>query len=157
MQKMKYIEHIPRVLPEGKVLVHSHVLLQRPIGRNGSRMWIQDLDDTVSLCNCGREWWKHLPHYVPSSAVQKNIATKPPAAVLRTKQNNMTPREDELLIKCSNSMVHYLTPDELARYSEVEQTIADAEEAKAVILSNARARDVARAGKMKLAKKKKSF
>jgi hypothetical protein len=65
---MKYIDHIPRTLPEGKVLVHSHVLLQRPIGRNGSRMWIQDLDGTVSLCNCGREWWKHLPHYIPTWA-----------------------------------------------------------------------------------------
>jgi hypothetical protein len=70
-QKMKYIAHIPRTLPEGKVLVHSHILLQRPIGWNGSRMWIQDLDDTVALCNCGREWWTHLPHYVPAWVVKE--------------------------------------------------------------------------------------
>lgn len=69
--KMKYIAHIPRTLPEGKVLVHSHILLQRPIGWNGSRMWIQDLDDTVALCNCGREWWTHLPHYVPAWVVKE--------------------------------------------------------------------------------------
>jgi hypothetical protein len=64
------VEHIPRKLPEGKVLVHNHILLQRPIGR----VWIQDLDDTIALCDCGREWWKHLPHYVPVHMGREKIA-----------------------------------------------------------------------------------
>jgi hypothetical protein len=50
--------------------------------------------------------------------------------------------KDELLIKCSNAMVNYLTPEELEQYSEAEQSIADAEKAKAELIANAKARNV---------------
>jgi hypothetical protein len=67
LEYKEYIERIPRKIPEGKVLVHNHIRLQRPIGRNGSRMWIQDLNDSIAFCPCGRAWWRaDLPHCVPS-------------------------------------------------------------------------------------------
>jgi hypothetical protein len=69
----KNIERIPRSLPEGRVLVHSTVRLARPIGKNGSRMWVQNIDDTIELCACGREWWSHLPHYRPVEEVSQMI------------------------------------------------------------------------------------
>ena len=55
---------------------------------------------------------------------------------------SITDKDEQLLTKCSDSMVHCLTPEELEQYSEAEQTTADAQKAKAEILSSARARNI---------------
>jgi hypothetical protein len=57
--------HIPKTLPEGRVLVHSHVLPQYGLGMNGFRAWTQPLDDTLMVCPCkwaGRDLHGHT-HY----------------------------------------------------------------------------------------------
>jgi hypothetical protein len=43
---------IPRKFAKGRVLVHNHVFLQRVLGANGFRAWIQTLDDTIEVCHC---------------------------------------------------------------------------------------------------------
>jgi len=50
MSDIRYVAHIPRKLPEGKVLVHNHVFPQRVLGANGFRAWTQKLDDTLEVC-----------------------------------------------------------------------------------------------------------
>ena len=42
---LDYVTGIPKVLPEGTVLVHNSVIPQRVLGRNGFRAWTQPLDD----------------------------------------------------------------------------------------------------------------
>jgi hypothetical protein len=49
---MRYINSIPRKLPEGRVLVHNRVHPVRPLGRNGFRAWTQIMDDTIEPCRC---------------------------------------------------------------------------------------------------------
>jgi hypothetical protein len=57
---MRYVSHIPKKLPNGKVLVHNHVFPQRVLGANGFRAWTQTLDDTLEVCSCG---WAGLDLY----------------------------------------------------------------------------------------------
>jgi hypothetical protein len=61
---MTYLRHVPRKLPEGKVLVHNRVRPASPIGLNGFRIWLESLSDNPKLvvCDCG--WAPHLEtHY----------------------------------------------------------------------------------------------
>ena len=39
---MRYINSIPRKLPEGRVLVHNRVRPARPLGTGGFRAWTQN-------------------------------------------------------------------------------------------------------------------
>jgi hypothetical protein len=60
-----YLTKIPRVLPEGRVLVHNHIIPQRELGMNGFRAWTRQLDDTLEPCHCA---WAGVnlhgkPHY----------------------------------------------------------------------------------------------
>ena len=49
---MRYINSIPRKLPEGRVLVHNRVRPARPLGTGGFRAWTQIKDDTIEPCRC---------------------------------------------------------------------------------------------------------
>jgi hypothetical protein len=49
---MRYINSIPRKLPEGRVLVHNRARPARPLGTGGFRAWTQILDDTIEPCRC---------------------------------------------------------------------------------------------------------
>jgi hypothetical protein len=52
-QDMRYVRGIPRKpLPEGRVLVHNHVVPQKRLGLNGFRAWVQTLNDRLEICNC---------------------------------------------------------------------------------------------------------
>jgi hypothetical protein len=53
----------------------------------------------------------------------------------------MTEEEKQLLTKCSNSMVSYLTPEELEKYAELEQTEKETRLAKEAMLNEARGRN----------------
>ena len=61
-----YVTGIPRKsLPEGRVLVHNHVLPQATLGQNGFRAWTQLLDGTLMVCPCkwaGRDL-RGMTHY----------------------------------------------------------------------------------------------
>jgi hypothetical protein len=50
--QMRYVETVPKQLPEGRVLVHNHVIPQRQLGMNGFRAWTQPLDDSLVECSC---------------------------------------------------------------------------------------------------------
>jgi hypothetical protein len=54
----------------------------------------------------------------------------------------MTKEQQQLLINASNSMISYLTPDELEKYSEAEQAEEYARQAKAKMIEEAKARNV---------------
>jgi hypothetical protein len=61
---MHYLRHMPRKLPDGKVLVHNRFRPVRHIGLNGFRIWLQSPEDDPKLvvCECG--WAPHLnEHY----------------------------------------------------------------------------------------------
>src|SRR5688572_30118953 len=50
---MHYVTGIPRkALPEGRVLVHNHIVPQRRLGMNGFRAWTQPRDERLILCSC---------------------------------------------------------------------------------------------------------
>jgi hypothetical protein len=59
---MTYPLKIPTDWPPGQVLVHNHVRPSRVQGRRGFRFWLQELSDSLTLCDCG--WAPELPeHY----------------------------------------------------------------------------------------------
>jgi hypothetical protein len=65
-----YIKNIPKTLPDGRVLVHNHVLPQYHLDMHGFRAWTQPLDDTLMVCPCkwaGRDL-RGLTHYRKASA-----------------------------------------------------------------------------------------
>jgi hypothetical protein len=64
----RYITGIPRKpLPEGRVLVHNHVIPSRILGWRGFRAWTQMLDGEPELVPCPCNWCgvdlRGLPHY----------------------------------------------------------------------------------------------
>lgn len=63
----RYITHVPKTIPVGKILCHGGVIPQTPDQRpaeNGFRPWIDSDDQSAEYgpCNCG---WSGLPHYMP--------------------------------------------------------------------------------------------
>lgn len=54
----------------------------------------------------------------------------------------MTHEQQQLLINASNSMISYLTTDELEKYSEAEQAEEDARQAQAKMIEEAKARNI---------------
>ena len=65
-KQMRYVPGISRKpLPEGRVLVHNHVIPQPRIGMNGFRAWTQLLTNELVLCTC--DWAGQdlhgRPHY----------------------------------------------------------------------------------------------
>jgi hypothetical protein len=65
-KQMRYVHGISRKpLPEGRVLVHNHVIPQPRIGMNGFRAWTQLLTNELVLCTC--DWAGQdlhgRPHY----------------------------------------------------------------------------------------------
>ncbi len=64
---MRYITHIPKAIPEGKILCHGGVMPMTPDQRprmNGFRPWVIDAAHSGEYgpCNCG---WSGLPHHMP--------------------------------------------------------------------------------------------
>jgi hypothetical protein len=54
----------------------------------------------------------------------------------------MTEEQEQLLNRCSNSMISLLTPEELERYAEIELIEQETRQAKEAMLKEARARSV---------------
>lgn len=52
MKDIRYVTRIPRKLPEGRVLIHSHVRPQPKLGANGFRAWTETLSDKLEVCPC---------------------------------------------------------------------------------------------------------
>ena len=51
---MRYCGVTPRVIPQGRILVHNQVIFPGKLGLNGFRAWTQDENDSaVKVCNCG--------------------------------------------------------------------------------------------------------
>src|SRR6266705_1674778 len=76
---MNYVTEIPKVLPAGQVLVHSHVR-PRPgsLGMRGFRAWTQAPDATVERCRCscaGANLHGHA-HYRLTSKTQRRYHGK---------------------------------------------------------------------------------
>jgi hypothetical protein len=76
---MKYLFHMPRKIPEGKVVVHNRVKPASPIGTNGFRIWLQSPSDDPMLvvCNCG--WAPHLKSHYRVFGVGAATDPKPPS------------------------------------------------------------------------------
>ena len=50
---MRYVTGIPREpLPEGRVLVHNHVVPARRLGDRGFRAWTETLGPRLVVCGC---------------------------------------------------------------------------------------------------------
>jgi tRNA (Thr-GGU) A37 N-methylase len=63
----KYLDHMPRKIPAGKVLFHNGVVAcdtkQRP-NVNGFRVILfSKVESFMAPCDCG---WSGLPHYRPA-------------------------------------------------------------------------------------------
>ena len=63
----RYITHVPKTIPVGKILCHGGVIPRTPDQRpaeNGFRPWIDGDDQSAEYgpCNCG---WSGLPHFMP--------------------------------------------------------------------------------------------
>ena len=83
---LAYLDHIPRKLPLGRVLVHNRVHAQwenQPPGVNGFRVWTANRP-TVSRnkayqkCRCG---WAKLPHYRTDAPEGRSDHHGPPPSV----------------------------------------------------------------------------
>ena len=50
---VRYLTDVPRKpLPEGRVVVHNHVIPAMPLGTNGFRAWTQTLTPQLEVCDC---------------------------------------------------------------------------------------------------------
>jgi len=56
--QMRYVNGVPKSVPEGQVLVHNHVTHEpnTPIGLNGFRAWLQPMTDDPPLVQCDCGW-----------------------------------------------------------------------------------------------------
>jgi hypothetical protein len=62
--KARYLKQLPKLIPEGQVLVHNKVRPSRRQGWRGARYWLQNLSELppLEVCECG--WCSDLgPHY----------------------------------------------------------------------------------------------
>src|SRR5436305_6908955 len=57
---MRYINHIPKKIPPGKILCHNGVVPD-PITPNGFRFFLNDPSDDFVVCKCG--WAPELPEH----------------------------------------------------------------------------------------------
>ena len=57
----RYVNKIPKKIPEGKILCHNHVQPAHPINMNGFRVWLVDSSDKWERCLCG--WGDGIEHY----------------------------------------------------------------------------------------------
>src|SRR5687768_2418502 len=48
-----YLLGLPKAIPSGMVLVHSHVRPTRVLGRRGFRAWLATGTKGLASCNCG--------------------------------------------------------------------------------------------------------
>ena len=56
------IPYMPKAVPDGKIVVHNHVVPVHPVGLNGFRVWLAELAPEYVVCKC--DWAPHLPvHY----------------------------------------------------------------------------------------------
>lgn len=61
-QKIEYLSKIPSGVPEGWVVVHSHVRPTRRLGSRGFRAWLAEPRDRLEVCGC--DWAPQLgEHY----------------------------------------------------------------------------------------------
>lgn len=78
---MRYVSGIPKKpLPEGRVLVHNHVIPQAALGMNGFRAWTQTFDDRA-LVKCPCHWAGRdlhgLDHYRVRARLPEHIENAP--------------------------------------------------------------------------------
>lgn len=59
---MLYLKHLPKAIPEGRVLVHNTNQPTRRLFENGFRAWLQVISDKLEPCPC--KWAEKLgTHY----------------------------------------------------------------------------------------------
>jgi len=63
MRKLKhYLTAIPKVVPEGKIVVHNHIRPAVRLGVRGFRAWLADKGDPVyERCDC--DWAPRLSEH----------------------------------------------------------------------------------------------
>src|SRR6516225_7429553 len=74
---MCYLATRPRMIPNGRVLVHNHTKHSKvtKVNLNGFRAWYQKPNETLVPCKCG---WARLAHYVVDlEAAARIIETTP--------------------------------------------------------------------------------
>jgi hypothetical protein len=67
----KYLRTVPKVVPEGLVIVHSHIRPRAILGDHGFRAWLQRPNENVEICDCG--WAPQLSvHYCAAWTKKKD-------------------------------------------------------------------------------------
>ncbi|MBX9693020.1 MAG: hypothetical protein K2Z81_11595 [Cyanobacteria bacterium] len=61
IEKIKYVNRLPKTIPEGMVLCHNHVRPQMPINTNGFRVFLAPKSKRYQRCKCG--WADGIVHY----------------------------------------------------------------------------------------------
>lgn len=74
---MAYLATKPRMIPNGRVLVHNHTKHSKvtKVNLNGFRAWYQKPNETLEPCKCG---WARLPHYVVNREIAARIIETTP-------------------------------------------------------------------------------
>ncbi len=47
---MEYLDKVPAVVPEGRVIVHNHVRPVKRLGEGEFRAWLQVPDERLEVC-----------------------------------------------------------------------------------------------------------
>jgi hypothetical protein len=98
---MRYVHGISRKpLPEGRVLVHNHVIPQPRIGMNGFRAWTQLLTNELVICTC--DWAGQDLHGGPTIELTPvRRTTKMPAriSVREARRLGLLPDDPPLVIE----------------------------------------------------------
>jgi hypothetical protein len=101
---MAYLATRPRLIPNGRVLVHNHTKHSKvtKVNLNGFRAWYQKPNETLEPCKCG---WARLPHYVVNrDAAAGIIETTPLEGNVKVEQ--VTVRYDLGVLKVGDATMN---------------------------------------------------